>query len=495
MTPSRRNHSQRSKGSPGDSSGPTRALAAFMLAVFTAWLALTPMAATASLFGKFTVKDEAELGRKFNTLLRSKLPIIEDPEITDYIKDVVERVHAIMAPMPFDLTVSVVRNNSINAFAAPAGYVYVFTGLVHHFEHEAEMAGVIAHELAHVSQRHVAKRVERMQVIGLGTLAGALAGIFIGTQTDGSSNMGEASEALVAGSLAAGPAAMLSYSRENEREADQVGMQYLVAAGYRPEGMVGAFKTIMRKSWHSGTSIPSYLATHPGVDERIGYLEDRIANMPAEIRERPWDDERYHRVQTLVRARYLDPELALQYFEGGEGGPSCLDWLGRGMALDRMRKVNEAAEAFRQAVICAPDDPLILREAGRFQFESGQLDKAAMYLQKAVLLNPRDLLALFFYARMLSEQGRTDKAAEYFERILKRIPDEWETHYYLGRMLGQSGRLFEAHLHLAYAAVYRPDRKQAGFHMDKVRRLAETEEQKKELAALEAAFKERAEFW
>lgn len=493
MTPSRRYHSPGCYGTRRDAAA--SALASILLAVFSAWLVLTPMAATASLFGSFTIKDEAELGRKFNTLLRAKLPIIEDPEITDYIKGVVERVHANMAPMPFDLTVSVVRNNSINAFAAPAGYVYVFTGLVHNFEHEAEMAGVIAHELAHVSQRHVAKRLERMQTIGLGTLAGALAGVFIGTQTRSSDNAGQASQALIAGSLAAAPAAMLSYSRQNEREADQLGLQYLTDAGYRPEGMVGAFKIIMRKSWLSGSSVPPYLTTHPGVDERIGYLEDRIANMPVDIRDRPWEDEKFHRVQTLVRARYLDPELALPYFAGGPNGPTCLDWLGRGMAYDRMRKVAEAAEAFHQAVICAPNDSLVLREAGRFQFESGQLDRAALYLQKAVLLNPRDLLALFFYARVLGEQGRTDKAAEYYQRILKRLPEEWETHYHLGRMLGQAGKLFEAHTHLAYAAVYHSDRKQAEFHLDKVRRLAETEEQKQQLAALETALNERAEFW
>ena len=496
MTPTRRHHIRtRSRAACGASGMPSRLTASVLLVFLAAWLVLAPAAATASLFGSFTVKDEAELGRKFNALLRAKLPIIEDPEIADYVKEVVERVHAKMAPMPFDVTTSVVHNNAINAFAAPAGYMYVFTGLIHNFEHEDEMAGVIAHELAHVSQRHVAKRVERMQTIGLGSLAGMLAGMLIGTMAHGSGNTGEAAEALMAGSMAAAPATMLSYSRQDEREADQVGLQYLVNADYRPQGLVDAFKVIMRKSWLSGGTVPSYLSTHPGVDERIGYLEDRISTMPEEVRERPRDDTRYHRVQTLVRARYLDPKLALPFFAGGPDGPTSLDWLGRGIAYDRQRKITEAAEAFSKAVTMAPNDPLILREAGRFQYESGQLDKAAMYLQKAVLLNPRDLLALFFYARMLGERGQVDQAAEYYQRIIRRLPEDSETHYHLGRMLGEAGRLFEAHVQLAYAAIYRADTGQSKFHMDKARALAQTPEQKQELEKLEATHKERSEFW
>ncbi|MDY7001964.1 MAG: M48 family metalloprotease, partial [Thermodesulfobacteriota bacterium] len=446
----------------------------------------------AGLFGKFTIKDEVELGKKFSTLIKSKLPLAEDPEIVDYVKDVTERLHSAMPPIPFNLETSVVRNNALNAFAAPAGYVFVFTGLIHHLEHESEMAGVIAHELGHVSQRHIAHRIENMQLVSLGTLAGVVAGVFLG---QGTGDSGQAGEALIAGSIVGGHSAMLKYSREDEHEADQVGMNTLVAAGYPPSGLVGAFKKIRRQKWLGGGGIPTYLSTHPGIEERIGYMEDRIPLLPPEIQNRKNDDARFLRIQTLVRARYLDPETALPYFRGPEGVPSSLDYLGQGIAYARLNKISAAGEAFENALALAPNDPLILREAGRFHYKRGDLDLAGKCLQKAAMLNPRDLMALFYYARLLGEKGETGPAASYFERVLRKIPEDGEVHYHLGRLLGEAGHLFEAHLHLAYGALYGLDKKQTEFHRDRARGLAKTEEQKQKLNDFEKKFKERSEFW
>jgi len=451
-----------------------------------------PNPAQAGLFGKFTIKDEVELGKKFSTLIRSRLPLAEDPEIVDYVRDVTMRLYEAMPPIPFNLETSVVRHNAMNAFAAPAGYVFVFTGLIHNLEHESEMAGVIAHELGHVSQRHIAHRIENMQLVSLGTLAGVVAGIFLG---QGAGTSGEVGQALVLGSIAGGQSAMLKYSRADEREADQVGMNTLVAAGYPPSGMVGAFKNIRREKWLGGGGIPAYLSTHPGVEERIGYLEDRISLLPQEIKERKDDDAKFLRIQTLVRARYLDPETALSYFSGPQGKPGSLDYLGQGIAYGRLNKVSAAEEAFKDALALAPNDPLILREAGRFQFQRGDLNLAGKYLQKAALLNPKDLLALFYYARLLGEKGETGQAASYYEQVLRKIPEDGEVHYHLGRLLGEAGNIFEAHLHLAYGALYALDKKQTEFHRDKASRLAKTQEQKQQMSDFEKKFKERAEFW
>ncbi|MEW5772573.1 MAG: M48 family metalloprotease [Thermodesulfobacteriota bacterium] len=479
--------------------GPLRrpSLAQRLLAgLLAAWLALTaPLAAPpaqAGLFGSFSVKDEMELGKKLNTYIRSRFPLVEDPEIVEYVKGVVDRLAATLPNIPYPVTTTVVRNDAINAFAAPGGYVYVFTGLIHQFEHESELAGVIAHELAHVTQRHVAGRIEAMQIISLASLAGAVAGVFLGQSGD--RNTSEVGQALVMGSQAGAMSAMLAYSRSDEREADQVGMNYLTAAGFPPGGMIGSFEKIRKARWASGGSFPAYLSTHPDVDERLSYLDSRVASLPAEVRSRPQDDARFLRIQTLVRARYLDPAVALPFFSS-RPNPTALDHMGRGIVLAKLSRLPEAKAAFDQAMAMAPNDALVLREAGRFQFTMGDGDLAARYLQKAVLLNPKDLISLFYYARIMAEKGQADRAAEYFERVLKALPDDSEVHSYLGRLKGEHGDLFAGHLHLAYAAIYGLDRKQAAFHKDKAGRLAQTPEQKKAYEQLEAVFKERAEFW
>lgn len=473
---------------------PFRALIILLCAVMTFAPALPsptgPAAAEAALFEKFSIEQEKELGEKFNTLIRAKLPIVEDPEITGYVKGVVNRVVASMPPIPFEVTTTVVRNNSINAFAAPAGYVFVFTGLINHFDHEAELAGVIAHELAHVSQRHIASRMEKSQIVGMGTMLGTLAGMLLAMGT----GSGEAAQAVMMGSAAGGQSMMLKYSRQDEREADQVGMQYLIDANYPPSGMVGAFDKIRRATWVSGGSIVPYLSTHPAVEERINYLSNRIENMPAEITGREHDDNKFKRIQTLIRARYTDPDITLPYFEAGNES-ECLNALGLGILYDRTNKVAKAEEQFERALHCAPNDSLILREAGRFFFKKGDLDKATRLLQKATFKNPGDLIALFFFARVLEVNKEFGQAEDYYRRILAKLPEDAEVHYHLGRMLGQAGNVFGAHLHLAYSAIYNLDKKQASFHMGKARSLGQSPEQQKEIEALEKVHSERAEYW
>lgn len=168
-------------------------------------------------FMDFSIKDEAELGRKFNALIRSRFPLIEDPLITDYVRDMLQDILGTMPPQPFPVTVSVLLDNSINAFAAPAGYVFLNSGLILQMEHSSEIAAVLAHELAHVSQRHIARNIERSKMLSIGTLVGVLAGAML-------SGSSEAGEALAMGSLAGGQAAALKYSRDDEREADHIGL-------------------------------------------------------------------------------------------------------------------------------------------------------------------------------------------------------------------------------------------------------------------------------
>ena len=110
-------------------------------------------------FGGVGIKDEVEMGRKFDVLVRSQLPMIDDPEVSMYVRSIVDRLLSVLPPQPFKYTTGVIRNNTLNAFAVPGGYVYVFSGLIMNFDTESELAGVLAHELAHVTQRHVAARI------------------------------------------------------------------------------------------------------------------------------------------------------------------------------------------------------------------------------------------------------------------------------------------------------------------------------------------------
>ena len=110
-----------------------------------------PVPARAFFFGGVSIKDEQEMGHKFDVMVRSSLPVVEDPEVSQYVKYLLDRLVKALPPQPFNFRATVVLHNSLNAFAVPGGYVFVFTGMIMNLEREEELAGVLAHELAHVT--------------------------------------------------------------------------------------------------------------------------------------------------------------------------------------------------------------------------------------------------------------------------------------------------------------------------------------------------------
>jgi predicted Zn-dependent protease len=434
-------------------------------------------------FGTFTRKDERELGEKLHAVIRAQMPIIEDPVVTGYVQDMINRISQHVPSQPWKFKSTVIMSNQFNAFAAPGGFVYVYSGLILQCKHEADLAGIMSHELAHVTQRHIAKRFEKQRIIGPAAMLATLAGAFLG-----GNNVGPA---VMLGSQAAAQSAMLAYSREDEREADQVGMNYLVASGYNPKGMVRGFEVLKRKQFTSGGPVPTYLSTHPGLLERIGYLSSRILRMPPEYMKRPEDDTHFRKVQTLIRAHFTEADIALRHFDMEDTKMSCLDLMGKGIVLSRLNRVSQAKEYFTKALEYGNNDPLVLREAGRFYFELGEFEQAGPLLQKSLLLDSKDLMTLFFYARLLSETGDHKQAITYMKKIQAKVPDDAEVRQTLGTMYGKSGDLFKAHLELAYAALYRNRKKKIAFHKNEAQRYAKTKQQRALLDTLEKTIADR----
>ena len=440
---------------------------------------LVAVPAQAFFFGGVTIKDEKEMGHKFDVMIRSNMGIVEDPEVSLYINQIVERLVKTLPPQPFNFKAAVILHNALNAFAVPGGYVYVFTGLIMNLEKEEDLAGVLAHELAHVTQHHVASRLERAQFVTLGSLLLAIAGVAVGGSSGG---------AIAVGALGAGQSAMLNYSRIDETEADQIGLQYLVAAGYPPQGMVDGFKVLRQKSWMSGTNVPTYLSTHPAIGDRINGLQARIQGMGKSVQGRTQDNKRFTRVKTLLWARYGDEQAAQQRFSGKDG----LSCMGRGIVLARINRVNEANKAFDEALAASPNDPLVLREAGAFHYRKGDMSRADGLLRQAMRLDPRDYMASFFYARMLDETGRQAQAAQYYKEVLRYVPEDAEVHEAYARSLGKTGDSAGAYIHMAYSALYSNNKKQAERYFNQAKALS-GKANPREFQKLEAAYKERKE--
>jgi len=468
-----------------------RALAAALILISVLPSKLVVAPASAQMFN-LGIEDEKKLGEKFNVLIRSKLPVVEDYEVESYVDDTVQRLGRQRPLPPFKLTAAVVRDNGVNAFAGPGGYVFVFTGLILRMNHDDEVAGVLAHEISHVSQRHIAKRVEQGSYMSIAAILGALAGIALGAATKNNN----AGMAVAAGAQAAATQSMLNYSRDDEREADEVGMSRLVSAGYPPRGLPDSFVILDRLRIFQGIgTVPTYLSTHPGITERIGYLKERVNRMPADVVNRPDNDERFLRVQTIIRALYSDPKTAIAWYAKKGSAMTKIDRLGLAMALGRTTNNEGAKLAFEIALKEGGNDSLWLREAGYFFFRMRDFDRARTLLGQAVAANPRDMSAAADYAWILTQDQRYPEALTLLRKVNLAMPESVNVHQLLGRVYGTSGDMFHAYLNMAYSAVYANNARQAKMHMEKAKGYAKTDSDRSEYAALETTYKERSKYW
>ena len=409
-----------------------------------------------------TVQKEEELAREFMNVVLRHYNIVREPLVTDYLNHIGRRLLKALPPQPFEYHFYMLEDPSYNAFATPAGHIFINSGLVAALTAEDQLAGIIGHEIAHVVCRHISQKIERSKKISAVTLAGAIAGILLG-----SAGAGEAAGALTMGSLAAGQSLALSYSREDERQADQLGLKNLAKAGYRGEGLIEGLRTIRSRQWYGSEQIPTYLLTHPGVEERIAYIDNWIHHEP-QPPQSPVDPQ-FERFHTWVSAMYVDPDLAERRYANAvtQNPEDPMAHYGYALALNRNGNAGEALAHLRQALAKRPLEPYFLKDLGRIYFETGRYEEARGTLEGAAATGSAPPEVLFYLGRTLFEMGREQEALRNLDVLVARHPDYVEARYFLGQSLGRAGRLPEAHYHIGLYHWALRDLKNARLHLER----------------------------
>ena len=214
-----------------------------------------------------TPNDEYQIGAMIVRGLRDAGQILEDPELTEYLQTLGSRlVSHVQNANPQRFQFFLVKDSSINAFALPGGFIGVNAGLVLATHNESELAGVLAHEIAHVTQRHIARSIQAQSRSNLVSTAAMLAAILIGATTGAGGDVMQGAVAVAQGAAAQ---QRLNFTRANEYEADRVGISTLAAAGFDPRGMPAFFETMGRRAGLAGSRVPEMLQSHPVTSARI----------------------------------------------------------------------------------------------------------------------------------------------------------------------------------------------------------------------------------
>ena len=212
-------------------------------------------------FSFISVAQEIQIGREENVQVRKQTAELRDPQVTGYITRMGQRLAKVAPGAKYPYSFEVANYREINAFSLPGGPVWINRGVLHAAGNESQVAGVLAHEIAHIAQRHAADQMEKTLLArwSLGVL-GAMLG-----------NVGGAGTAQAAGAMVAN-GVFLKFSRDDEREADRVGLQIMTKAGWDSRGMTELFEVLRREANRDPSAVEVFFSTHPSPQDRIADL-------------------------------------------------------------------------------------------------------------------------------------------------------------------------------------------------------------------------------
>ena len=417
-----------------------------------------------------TLEDEQILGRQYLGIIQQYFEFVEDPYVTAYINNLGQYLIKPLETKHFRYRFYVVKSNDLNAFAVPGGHIFIFSGLIEAADEVDELASVVCHEIGHISGRHMAHRLEQSKKMNLLSMAGLLAGILVG---------GDVGGALMAGTMGATQQAQLSYSRDDERQADQLGVKYMENSGFDPEAQITIMRKLSEASWGSVSKIPNYLLTHPGGPERMATIENMISGKkaPAGKAKAEKFKKMYPLFKTIVRATTMDPLYGEDTFrrEVEKQPDSTLAHFGLGISLKRGMDYEDAIVQFQKALDGKVYLPIVLAHLGEAYQLAGRDDEAVAALEKALSMDRRNRTALFLLAHSYQSLEEYGKAIELYKKITYLGPARKEVYYNLGLCYGRVKKLARAHYNFGIYFMRARQTEKARFHLQKASALCQND--------------------
>lgn len=367
-----------------------------------------------SVYG-LTVSEEKKYGKEIFAEIARSATINNDPYVSIYVQEIKSRLEDI-ANMPFPVVLTIIESNTVDAFATVGGYVFITTGLIGECDREEELAGVMAHEFAHIKKRHIAKRLEKQKFINIGMIASLVAGMLVGDQ---------AGSAMVTAGSASAQALSLKYSREDEEEADREGSAIANRAGYGGLGIADFLKKL--RAIGGDKFLPQYLLTHPFHESRIVTLENMWPNSKVTVNTAFFP-------YVLVRAKLfgkvhgpgIDEILVNRYLKAKNDPVNAY---AASLVFSGKGKADESIE-----VVSHIDSPYMRLLLGEILFNARRYNEAIETLRSS-----NDPTARYFLARAYEGSGNREMAVATLKALIPYGSSYPEILYRLAMLLGRMG--------------------------------------------------------
>ena len=403
-------------------------------------------------------QQERTIGNRIMRDVRIDPAYLDDPEVAEYVSSIGARLLSVAEGGRKDIDFFVVQDDAVNAFALVGGHIGVHSGLIILTQNESELAGVIAHEISHILQKHQARMMHgasRSQWVSLAALALAIV-----AARGGSPQGGQVTEAAVAAAGALQIQNQIDYTRDHEREADRVGLTLLERAGFDTRAMAAFFERLLRSNrLNELKGAPSYLRTHPLTTERIADIQGRIEGTPAKMVP---DSFEYRLARAKLRAASGSGNEAVTLFRTMLDDKGVLrpreDVYGLALAQRRARDLDGAwktLETLRNPQrdrkdlptfgMALPSHPAFEVLAGQLMADMGRHDEALAIYRKALRATPHYRSLSYAYLDDLLQTGNSKEVLTDLEERLRTVQDDARFYELQARAYEASGRRIAQH--------------------------------------------------
>ncbi|MBT5202990.1 MAG: M48 family metallopeptidase [Gammaproteobacteria bacterium] len=391
--------------------------------------------------GIVSLPQEHNLGQQFLRAVRSQVTSMDDPLLVDYLEHLIYRLSSFSDIEDHRLYIILIKNPLINAFAAPGGVIGVNHGLFLRAESHHEMSAILAHELAHLSQRHFARGIESSKKAGVITIAGLLAGAILA-----SAGAGDAGIAALTASQGIAQSQQLSYSRTREAEADRIGITTMINAGIDPRAMAYMFERLDRLTRYSGDLIPEFLRTHPVTRLRIADAYNQTENLT----KKEWPlDLNYQLMRTRAIVLSNDPQVALSLYRENNYPKNPVlatsHQYGRALALTFSGQIEEATTLVSSLRKQSPNNIAYQIAEANLLAADNKARKAANFLETSLKINPGNYPLAMAYSDHLIQLKRPAQASQVLLELSLDRPDDETVWYNLAETLGLANDISGVH--------------------------------------------------